>query len=879
MSVGVVAHANFGSGGQVTLVSDVIDEDALEREAAPAPAWPGGTEPEPTRPSLMDDPRVNRGLTYLAAAVAFYFVQQWFWPAPIGVLVLGVVIGGLTAMIAFGIALIYRANRVINFAQADLGGAPASLAILLIVGRNWPYLLAMATGLAAALVLGAFVEFVIIRRFFKAPRLILTVVTIGLVQLLSVGEIGLPSVFHIKSPPQNFKSPFGFKFLIGRIVFNGNDIVALICVLASIAGLAAFFRFTNTGIAVRGCAESSERAALLGIPVQRINTIVWVMATVLATVGLIMRAGVVGLPIGSALGLPIMVRALAAAVLGRMEKFPTIFVAAVAIGILEQAIVWHTRNGLLVDPILFVVIIAALLFQRRGQMSRLGNTVTSAWQSAKEVRPIPHELVKLPEVRVLVTGVAVALGAFLLVLPVILGEARTVLAATLFCFAIVAVSLVILSGWAGQISLGQFAFVGIGEVIGAWLTLTWHWDLSIVILVGGLVGALAAIVIGIPALRIQGLFLAVATLGFALATSSWLLNAKYMKWIPRSSVRIPRYALFGHIGIDTETRYYYLCLAGLCAALIFVRNLRRGRTGRVLVSVRENDRGAESFGVNVIRTKLTAFALSGFLAAAAGVLLVHLQQNLLTTTFDPQQSVNVFVMVVIGGLGSVPGALFGATYIQGLTWFRSSFPPSIRPLLPFFGGGIGLVIILMFLPGGIASLMYNVRDSYLRWVAKRKGIIVPSLVADVREDSSYAPQPGEPAPWVVTAEPTVPEELKPEAAKAAFDETLLVGVLETLESGEAQAVPGMVSPPVQVEVAGQAMIDLSLGEDVFKPKAKPKPAARKRAPSTKTAASRATATARKTTAKSTANGKTAANGKTTAKPRAKAAAPTKKTSR
>src|SRR2546423_11528070 len=172
----------------MAVVSDFSDEDAVAADAAPVVAEPGGIEPGQPRRSLMDDPRVTRGITYVAAAVAFYFVQQWFWPAPIGVLVLGVVIGGLTAMIAFGIALIYRANRVINFAQADLGGAPASLAILLIVGRNWPHLLAMATGLAAALVLGAFVEFVIIRRFFKAPRLILTVVTIGLVQLLAVGH-------------------------------------------------------------------------------------------------------------------------------------------------------------------------------------------------------------------------------------------------------------------------------------------------------------------------------------------------------------------------------------------------------------------------------------------------------------------------------------------------------------------------------------------------------------------------------------------------------------------------------------------------------------------------------------------------------------------
>src|SRR5206468_1525858 len=134
----------------------------------------------------------------------------------------------------------------------------------------------------------------------------------------------------------------------------------------------------------------------------------------------------------------------------------------------------------------------------------------------------------------------------------------------------------------GQVSLGQFAFLGIGEVIGAWMTLHWHGDLVLVVLAGGLVGAVVAIVIGIPALRIHGLFLAVATLGFALATRSWLLNRDYMHWLPEPFQRIPRQPLFGHIAIDTEARYYYVCLAALVFALLAVRNLRRGRTGRTL---------------------------------------------------------------------------------------------------------------------------------------------------------------------------------------------------------------------------------------------------------------------------------------------------------
>src|SRR5205085_362027 len=163
------------------------------------------------------------------------------WPAPAGVLLKGMVIGGLYALVALGLALVYRANRIINFAQGDLGGAPAALAVLLIVSVGVPYVVGILTGLVAGVVLGIVVEFVVI------------------------------------------------------------------------LALAWFLNRTHMGVAVRACAESSDRASLLGVPVKRVNMVVWAVASLLATVALILRAGVVGLPIGSALGLPLLLPTLAAA--------------------------------------------------------------------------------------------------------------------------------------------------------------------------------------------------------------------------------------------------------------------------------------------------------------------------------------------------------------------------------------------------------------------------------------------------------------------------------------------------------------------------------------------------------------------------------------
>ncbi|MBA3652853.1 MAG: ABC transporter permease [Actinobacteria bacterium] len=683
-----------------------------------------------------EDPRARQAANWLAGLAAFYWVLERLWPAPAGVLLKGTVIGGLYSMIALGIALVYRANRIINFAQGDLGGAPAALAILLIVSKGWPYPLAIGTGLAAGLALGVVIEFVVIRRFAKAPRLILTVVTLGLSSVLAVAEIGLPSAFHVTIPPQNFPSPFNFSFAFHKVQFQGNDVLAMLALPVVIGALAWFLNRTNMGVAVRACSESADRASLLGVPVKRVNMVVWAVASLLATVALILRAGVVGLPLGSALGLSVLLRTLAAAAIGRMDRMPTIVVASILFGIVEQSVVWHTGSSDIVDLVSFLVIMGALIAQRTHLASRAEEAALSTWTALREVRPTPPELSGLAEVVWVQRGLGAIIGMVAVALPFVIGEARTDLAVTLIVFMIVALSILVLTGWAGQISLGQFAFVGVGMTVGAWMTLHWHIDIVANLVISGLVGAVVAVVIGVPALRIRGLFLAVATLGFTFACSSYFLNYTHFGWVPTQNERLERLPVFGRVVIDTETRYFFFCLAVLLVCTLAVRGLRRSRIGRVLIAVRENERGVQAYGVNVIAAKLTAFAISGFLAAMAGVLLVHLQFALYPGSVDPVSSLKAFEMAVIGGLGSIPGVFAGAIYVQGLSWFRSSFPSALRPLIELLGSGVGLIVILMFLPGGVGSVIYKVRDRLLRRLADNKGIIVPSLVADAAEPTA-----------------------------------------------------------------------------------------------------------------------------------------------
>jgi branched-chain amino acid transport system permease protein len=419
-----------------------------------------------------------------------------------------------------------------------------------------------------------------------------------------------------------------------------------------------------------------------------------------------------------------------------MEKMPTIVGASLALGVVEQSAVWGTGRSEIVDFIVFVVILASLLIQRSGLASRAQEAASGTWTAFREVRPLPPELVRRPEVRWTRRALIVAGIALVVVLPWLLGPARTGLATFLAAYLIIALSLLVLAGWAGQISLGQFAFVGVGSATSAWMTLHWHVDLLLGILVAGVLGAAVAVAVGIPALRIRGLFLAVATLGFTFACSSYLLNRNFFHWIPDQFTDLPKLPLFGRIQVESQDRFYFLSYAILFACIFAVRAMRRSRIGRVLIATKENERGVQAYGVNVTRVKLVAFAVSGFLAAVAGVLIVHQQAAVYPDLGDPQSSIAVFVMVVIGGLGSMTGVFAGAIYLEALAWFKGSMPHALQGVFQLMGSGAGLVIILMFLPDGVGSLIYRGRDRLLRELADRRNIVVPSLFADmaVKED-------------------------------------------------------------------------------------------------------------------------------------------------
>ena len=334
----------------------------------------------------VNAPRAVRIAVAAVAALVVWALAHAMTPrgVPLGIVLVGVVVGSLYGLVATGIILVYRANKVVNFSQAEFGSVAAVVAIELVIQSQVNYFVSVAVGLLLALALGAVIDVVVIRRFRKAPRLILAVVTIGLAQILNGIAIVIPLLWSGLSAGR-FTTPFTFSATVDPVRFNGNHLVAVITVAVLMSGLGLFLRFSSYGIAIRAAAENGDRAGLLGVPVARLSTVVWAVAGLLSASAAILRVPIVGFASFASVsgaGSALLLRTLAAAVIARMESLPRAFVAAVALGVFQESANWNLSRTTVVDAMLVVIILGALLLQR-DLLSRAAETGIATWKAIK----------------------------------------------------------------------------------------------------------------------------------------------------------------------------------------------------------------------------------------------------------------------------------------------------------------------------------------------------------------------------------------------------------------------------------------------------------------------------------------------------------------
>lgn len=625
---------------------------------------------------------------------------------PAFTLVQGAVVGLNYGLLALGLVLIYRTSRVLNFAQGQLGVVAAVFLVKIYYDFGINYWAALVIVLVVAAAAGALSELVL-RRLFDRPRVLVMVATIGLSQVLFLFTV-LPFI-RPRQLYRAFPLPVHVTWHVGGYLFQTGDVVTLIVAPVVALVLAAFIRLSPWGLAMRAMAENSESARLSGVWVRRTSTIAWTIAGVLSAITAILASPGQTSALTQVLSPDLLLRALTAALIGAMFSLPVAFVAGIGIGIVQQVLEWNVTNTAAINLILFLLLLAVLLVRVNALQKGARIEERSSWKlGVARVAGAGGTL----RSHVGRTGVGLTFLVGVL-LPLVVSTGRSFLLSQVCIFGVIALSLTVLTGWAGQVSLGQFGLVAVGSVMAARL----GGSVPLVLLMpfAGVVTAIVAVAIGLPALRVRGLYLAVSTLGFALFVQASvlgtpcftvpLINRRFCTGLPNpQSTLLARPHLFG-LSLSSEQSFAWFSIGVLVLSVLVVRVWRDRGVARRLVAVRDNEVGAATMGVPVVRTKLLAFALSGFMAGYAGVCLAFASERINTDTFAPGFSILVVSMVVIGGLDSVPGALLGALYLVGLPAIFGT-----TPTIQFITSGLGLIAFLLYLPGGLAELMHGLGD-------------------------------------------------------------------------------------------------------------------------------------------------------------------------
>jgi branched-chain amino acid transport system permease protein len=600
----------------------------------------------------------------------------------------GLPYGCVFALLAVGLVLTYQTSGVFNLAF----GAQAYLAALVFYVTDesgWPKWLAfvLAVLLVSPLV-GLAMDRFLYRHVRSAPPLVKLVSALGML-------IAIPSILQVVfgsaprlGPPSLLLSPTTVYFRVLGDPVNGTEVSTVLVTAAVVLVLALMMHFTQTGLRMRAVAESPRMVELAGIDADRVGALTWALSSVLA--GL---AGVLLAPLFASLTsldfTQLLVDAIAAAVVGGLTSLPLAFVGGVGLGVLQEILGGYLPSGSVLSsglrPALpFVVLLVVLVaFPGVARGRALADPLASC-------DPPPAPLAAAVRTRQLATAMRVGFQVLLVVFVlscltwVPLNWVSTF--ASGVALSVIFLSIVLLTGMSGQISLCQAAFAGAGAFAAGQLAA--HFGLSVLvgILAGGAVAAVLGAVVALPALRLGGVALALATLAFGLLADS--LGFQY-SWSGNGAtgVVVPRPQL-GPIDFADDRTFLVLALVVLTLGIAVVNLVQRGTTGRYLKAMRGSELAAASIGIDLTRAKVTVFALSAGLAGVGGALYGSLQTAVSPTDFNSTFSLVWMVVVATTGVYTAEGAIQAgfayAVISQGLSYVPQRFA-NILPIL--FGLG------------------------------------------------------------------------------------------------------------------------------------------------------------------------------------------------
>jgi len=625
-------------------------------------------------------------------------------------------------MLSFGVVLVYKGSGVLNFAHGAIAMFAAYLySDLSGSGSNQAGLssyLALVIVLGGAAIFGVFLYYAVMRQLRFAPPLAKVVATLGLLGALqgiatlhwgAVSTAVVPSLF-----------PTGTVHILGGYV-GVDRLYGLALAVALTGTLWWVYSRTRFGLATQAAAESEQNALLLGRSPHVLAAANWALGCALAAVAGMVIAPISGLDTTT---LPLMILpAFAAALLGRFQSFVVALLVALGIGIAQSEVLlyWGTQPGVQVAiPLVLVLgamVVSGRLIPQRGTLSEGRPPKTPGG----EIRVLPALVVLVGAVALLVFG----------------NPTYQTAVGTSISFAVMALSVVVISGYTGQISIAQMTFAGLAGLFLSKLANNFGVPFPLSLLLAAVLVVPIGVLVGVPALRVRGINLAVVTFSLAYAVSAVVFeNAKWTGGVVLTTgatapVPSPSIGSLSFDGLNHPGRFGLFALGVFVLVVLLVSNVRRSALGRRMLAVRSNERAAASAGIAVSRTKLQAFAISSFIAGLGGGLLSTQFNEANFGQFTALGSVSLITVAYIGGIASIAGAgAAGVAVSGGLADVILSFIPGYTDYF-IAVSGILLILTVLFQPDGVAPLVEErlavLRAKWASWrQASAKSEVLPA---------------------------------------------------------------------------------------------------------------------------------------------------------
>lgn len=624
----------------------------------------------------------------------------------ITLLLLGLGAGSLIALSALGLVLMYRSSSVVNFATGGIGMSCTYVFWDLTRNADWS---ATPAGIAAVLVGAALgvltyvLVMVLPRRGSNLTRVIATLAVLIILQ--SAVQL------HYGPNPLSVSQflPTGSINLGGGIVVPTNQVILFgITVLLTLA-LGLFYARTMFGIATTALSERPRKLAALGWRIGWVGAINWGIGGALAGLAGVLIAPIIGVWIGN--GDVLIVTVLAAALIGGMRSFSLTLAGGMVIGMAQSLLGIHDLGipGL-ADAVPFVAIIGVIIVRghRLPLRSFVGERLPRVGSGA--IRP---------------GWMVVGIVAVVVLIGWVLNDNGTAALTTSLLAAIPLLSFTVLLGYAGQASLAQITLSLVGGLIAARLAANVGLPFPVVLVVGMLGTIPVGLVVGLPSARTRGVSLAVATLGLAVAIQALVFTNDSIAG-GQAGIPLPNAGSFQVFGMDFDSflhvdRFAYLVLGFVVVLALLVANLRRSASGRRMIAVRGNERAAAGLGINVVTTKLWAFAIAAAITGLGGVLAVYSEPVGLFSNASVLDNINALAYSVVGGAGGVLGALFGSTLEPtGIGQAALNAILGIGPVTMGLIGGLLLIITIIASPDGMAMAMAESIGSVRRRLPTRR---------------------------------------------------------------------------------------------------------------------------------------------------------------